>query len=295
LRYTGRVVFGSKLVTEEPRDDDSGLDTRDIRAIRPAVSRDIVLRIPAWNGSWILADAALFFTAFLQWNLGRLRLRGGRVRRRNAISGSATLTHGAEWSRTLVVPTSGRDALVGSRRSLLRQSALVVFVVCASGAFAASAAAGPAPDPAPPGANQSKPVAQPKNPPPPPPAATTQTTQTPTVSTRQRAVQPVAPQGPPPPGSPAPQPQPVQPSSPPPAPVLRRAPVRTQTRKAAKNRSRAGATKREAKRVVSSSARVAKASSSPDSMLLAGGLALVALIVGELIFLSLSVRLLRPS
>jgi hypothetical protein len=291
LRYTGRVVFGSKLETEEYRDGGSGLNTRDIRAIRPAVSRDIVLRIPAWNGSWILADVALFFAAFLQRNLGRMRLRGDRVRRRNAISGSATLTHGAEWSRTLVVPTSGRDALVGSRRSLLRHSALVVFVVCASGAFAASAAGGPAPDPAPPGANQSKPVAQPKNPPPPPPAATTQTTQTPTVSTRQRAVQPVAPQGPPPPASPAPQPQPVQPSS----PVLRRAPVRTQTRKAAKNRSRAGATKREAKRVVSSSARVAKASSSPDSMLLAGGLALVALIVGELIFLSLSVRFLRPS
>jgi hypothetical protein len=108
----------------------------------------------------------------------------------------------------------------------------------------------------------------------------------PTVITRAPAVQPV----PPPPVAPQPVP------APPPAPV-QRARTEPPKRPAASKPQRARATsrkqrvKQKAVRAIRSVAATTK--SSPDGMLLAGGLALFALLLCEAIFLALSVRFLR--
>jgi hypothetical protein len=168
-------------------------------------------------------------------------------------------------------------------RSLLRQAS-VVFVSCCAGAVLAGPvlAAGPAPEPAPPTTQSPKPEpipgATPPPSPPPPPAA--------------RVSPPPAP-----PPAPAPQPVVVSPSpapafTPPPAPSARRE-TRVQKRVAAKPKvSRAKTAKQAVKRALPSLSR--EEVTSPDTMLLVGGLALFVLVLADLVFLTLSTRVLRP-
>jgi hypothetical protein len=107
-----------------------------------------------------------------------------------------------------------------------------------------------------------------------------QSTKTPSVTVRPRAVV-----FPPPPAPTAPQP-PVSP----PAPV-QQARVETPKRPLTPQRPRTTSRKRAAKWA---SQRLGTAvDSSPDGMLLAGGVALFVLLLGETIFLALSVRFLR--
>jgi hypothetical protein len=108
-----------------------------------------------------------------------------------------------------------------------------------------------------------------------------------------QAVQPTAPAAPPPPSPPAPAPQTVVK----PAPlVYRRAPVRVQPRKTEPNQNprRKKVSKPAAERTLPRPrTEVVTESSSRDHMLLIGGLALVVLIIGDTVFLSLSARFLR--
>ena len=202
----------------------------------------------------------------------------------------------APWSATKpVVATVGRSSLVGSGGTLLRR-ACVVLAVGASGLLTANAlAAEPAPDPAP-ARTATTPTPEPvtgRQ-----PAAPPRTTaRTPTVSVRRQAVQPSppAPVSPPPPSppviqpaiAPAPAPAPVSPA---PTRVQRRATVE---RKATRETKVKPATR--AKRTLPALARPKAAdSTTPDGMLLIGGLALVVLVLGDTLFLALSTRLLRP-
>jgi hypothetical protein len=219
-------------------------------------------------------------------------------RRRYQIANSTQNPHLTRERRSTRPSVGARRedrAVVGSKRSFLRQTGVLLAVAWFAGAFVAAAhAQGPAPDPAPPSTSRPKPEPAPGAPQPPPAARTS----TPTVRTQPQAVQPVAPSAPLPP-SPAPAP----PSAPrvvvrqsPTGPVLRRAPLRTKPHKAERKKSTkakkdtSGVHKR---RLPTARAEVATDSSSRDRMLLIGGLALVVLIVGDTVFLSLSARFLR--
>lgn len=182
----------------------------------------------------------------------------------------------------------------GSTRSLLRQASIFVLA-CAAGAVLAGPvlAAGPAPEPAPPKTQSPKPEPVPGATPPPPPSP-------PPPAAR------VSPPPPPPPPPPAPAPQPVVVSPPPPAPVFTppppspapAAPVRREARvqrakpKAQPKVSRA----KTAKHAVRSAlpGLTPEKVTEPDTMLLVGGLALFVLVLADMVFLTLSTRMLRP-
>jgi hypothetical protein len=217
-----------------------------------------------------------------------------------------TLTSGRESTKT-----GGTGSHVGGRsmtrsgRSLLRQASIVAVFGCASLAAAVPALAqGPAPEPAPRTTNAPRPepvpTARPQAParqttPPPPPATS--------VQTQPQSVQPPPPPSPPPP--PVTQPSvPVTPTPaivrnpvttpPPPAQRSRRqqADRRTTKKPATKTTRRVVPSRPSARRTA---ATIASASSSPDTLLLIGGFALVVIVLGDTIFLTLSTRYLRQS
>lgn len=180
-----------------------------------------------------------------------------------------------------------------SGRSFKRQATVLVLLGCAA-VFAGSALAeGPAPEPAPPRTSGPKPE---------PPGSTRrepakQTTTEPTSTTSRaqqqtaRATSPPAPPPPAPTRSFSPQPAPVTPS--PPASV-RPAPQQSQTQKpkAVKKKVRPRPGKKALPRVAPAAA---SHSSSPDTMLLIGGVALVILVLGDTVFLGFSARFLREA
>lgn len=205
---------------------------------------------------------------------------------------AAGLTGHSGWCYDLGGSNRGEGSLLGSGGSLLRRASVLLAVGAAGLLTATALAAGPAPDPAPP-RTATSPTPEPvtgKQPAPPPRT----TTRTPTVSVRPQAVQPA----PAPPVSPPP-PSPIQPAIPPPAPApVSPAPLRVQRRPTVERKvtrkAKAKAVTR-AKRTVPALSRPKVAdSSSPDTMLLIGGLALVVLVLGDTLFLALSGRLLRP-
>jgi hypothetical protein len=219
-----------------------------------------------------------------------LRRLPGRVDLGDEIS-AAGLTVAPDGATTSVISNRGEGSLVGSGGSLLRRAS-VVLALGASGLLTATAlAAGPAPDPAPPRTGTT-PTPEPvtgKQPAPPPRT----TARTPTVSVGPQAAQP----SPPPPVSPPP-PAPIQPVIPPPAPApVSPAPVQVQRRtKVERKATRTTKSKpaARAKQTLPALGRPKGAgSSSPDTMLLIGGLALVVLVLGDTIFLALSARVLR--
>lgn len=185
---------------------------------------------------------------------------------------------------------------VRSGRSLLRRTSVLLLVAWLGAFLAAPALAqGPAPDPAPPQLPSPKPDSRAPKPPPAPPPAT---------------------QPSPPPPAPV---QTVTPSPPPPAvvPTLRTGEARVQTvvvtlpqepakRTSARPQRPAKAKKKRVTRVRSAKAAARRSlpaitppadpsGSSPDSMLLIGGLALVVLVLGDTVFLTLSTRFLRET
>lgn len=188
----------------------------------------------------------------------------------------------------------GEGSLLGSGGSLLRRASVLLAVGAAGLLTATALAAGPAPDPAPPRTGTS-PTPEPVTGKQPAPTPRT-TTRTSTVSVRPQAVQPA----PAPPVSPPPPPPSIQPVIPPPAPApVSPAPMRVQRRAKVEpkvtRKAKAKAATR-AKRTVPALGRPKVAdSSSPDTMLLIGGLALVVLVLGDTLFLALSGRLLRLS
>jgi hypothetical protein len=191
--------------------------------------------------------------------------------------------------------------MTGSGRSLLRQASILFAVFCGCGALASPVlAAGPAPEPAPP--RTKVPVPEPV------PGAAPH----PARSTSDRVSPPPSPPPAPPPAAPAPAPQPVFVSPPPPPPPVRiyvtqpppappaavRRETRAQRRETAKAKphakakaSRPRVTNRVASRPLPSLTR--EEATSPDTMLLAGGLALFVLVLADTVFLALSTRLLR--
>ncbi len=176
----------------------------------------------------------------------------------------------------------------GSRRSLLRQASVLIVLCCAFAVGASQALAqDPAPEPAPPGSSGPKPEAppgakrQPETPatPPPPPAS----------------------QQPPPPPT-TPPPAAVTPpaasvgtrvvSQPPPASVResrvqRREPVKPKP-KTTKPQPKVTKTAAPALPGISR-----EEATSPDTLLMLGGLALFFLVLADLVFLTLSTRVLR--
>jgi hypothetical protein len=181
----------------------------------------------------------------------------------------------------------------GSRRSLLRQASVLIVLCCAFAVGAGQALAqDPAPEPAPPNSSGPKPEAppganrQPETPatratPPPPPAAE----------------QPPPPPTTPPPAAVTPPPAPaVTPVYRPPATQERRD-TRAQGREAAKPKPKTSKPKPEQK--VTQAAAPAlpglsrEEATSPDTMLLAGGLALFVLVLADMVFLTLSTRVMR--
>lgn len=181
--------------------------------------------------------------------------------------------------------------MTGSGRSLLRQAS-VLLAVCS----ACAVVPGPAlaqdrgPEPAPTTTSAPRPE--------PPPSARRQPDQTPaTRSTPPPATQPAPPPAPPP-AVVAPPPAAVVTrvvSQPPPASVRRES--RVQRREPAKPRPKKTNPKPEPK--VTQSAAPAlpgisrEKATSPDTMLLVGGLALFFLVLADMVFLTLSTRVLR--
>jgi hypothetical protein len=187
-------------------------------------------------------------------------------------------------------------------RSLLRQASILLVLGGTAVLAAPALAAGPAPEPAPPRTNMPKPEPVPgtKRREPSTTTTTTRTSSTPEAP-RQAAQPPAAPPSPPsPPPPPAPTqvftPQPLQVAPPPPAPA-RRPPTRVQRPatkpKAKQKQARTGSTK-QTKRVLPRVAPAATSqSSSSDTMLLIGGVALFILVLGDTLFLAFSARYLR--
>lgn len=164
-------------------------------------------------------------------------------------------------------------------RSLLGQM-WALLLVAAVGAALADPAVAQGPDPAPTRVKalrpEPAPTAQPK-------VSAPKSRTPPAVIVRPRVVQP--------PAAVAPPPAPIAPQ--PPASV-QRARAEAQKRPAKPQRPRATSRKRAAKWTLDAGHRLGRAvDSSPDGMLLAGGLALFVLLLGETIFLALSVRFLR--
>jgi hypothetical protein len=202
------------------------------------------------------------------------------------------LTWRARSFRTDGGRTQGDSHMTGSGRSLLRQASVVLVVCCACVVAAGPAfAQDRAPEPAPPNTSTPKPEA--------PPSAQRQ----PTPKTVTRVTPPPAPPAaPPPPPPPAavtpPPPTVVTPvvSQPPPAPV--RSESRIQRPKTPKPRPKSEEKKPEPK--VQQEAVGAplpglsrEKATSPDTMLLAGGLALFVLVLADMVFLTLSTRVMR--
>jgi hypothetical protein len=209
------------------------------------------------------------------------------------ITDATPLTRLAESAR----PTGGREPgrLVRRIGGLGLQAAAAVVLACAVPVFAAPAFGQSGPEPAP--KRRTGPIPEPF----------------PTTKTQPRHVSPPAPPAPPPappaappPASPPPPAAPQAPAevgvvAPPPSPPVfqsprslpRTAPPRKQRTKAAKqNRVRVATPKRAAKQAL---AKVAPKASSPDGMLLAGGLALFVLVLAGTGLLTLSTRVLRIS
>jgi len=187
-----------------------------------------------------------------------------------------------------------------SGRSLLRHASILLALgaVALVGAPTGFAAQGPAPEPAPPRTNLPKPEPSPgavRREPRRAIATTAQTTPPPPAAPAVQAVQPPAPA--PPPAAPTPSPPTFVPSPPPPAPV-RQQPRRAQTAGVVKKKvSRTKKTKRPAGRALPRprpAAATAQAASG-DSTLLIAGLALVVLVLGDTLFMALSVRYLRST
>jgi hypothetical protein len=187
-----------------------------------------------------------------------------------------------------------------SGRSLLRQASIVVVAGCALGAAVPALAEGPVPEPAP---TTSSPAPKPEPVPSaqPPARQTTTTPPPPAVQTEPQAVQP-------PPATPAPQPS--VPVTPPPAivrtpvvtPTLPAPPRRAERRKTKQRTTTDGRTGQNRRSTPTgqqtrgTAATIARASaSSPDTLLLIGGFALVVIVLGDTIFLTLSTRYLRQS
>jgi hypothetical protein len=175
-----------------------------------------------------------------------------------------------------------------SARSLLGQ-AWVLFVLAAISAALAGPAGAQAPDPAPTRVKSPRPDPAPtgrREAPPP------RTTQAPAVTPRTRVVEPPAPVTRPSVARQAPVSQPTSSST------VQRARVETPKKpQAAKPRkAKPPLRKRAVKRAIGAIQPLARATDrSPDGMLLAGGLALFVLLLGEAVFLALSVRFLRSS
>ena len=178
----------------------------------------------------------------------------------------------------------------GSRRSLLRQASVLIVLCCAFAVGASQALAqDPAPEPAPPSSSGPKPEA--------PPGAKRQPEQGATPTTPP----PAPPRAtPPPPAATNPPPAAV---TPPPAPVYR--PATTQVRRETQPQRRASArpntrpkvgTKPKKERKVAVAAAptlLREKATSPDTLLMVGGLALFFLVLADIVFLTLSTRVLR--
>ena len=175
----------------------------------------------------------------------------------------------------------------GSRRSLLRQASVLIVLCCAFAVGASQALAqDPAPEPAPPGSSGPKPEAPPGAERQPETAATRATPPPPPASQ-----QPPPPPATPPPAAVTPPPAPVGTrvvSQPPPAPVRRES--RVQRRENVKPKPERKVTKTAAPALPGISREEA---TSPDTMLLLGGLALFVLVLADMVFLTLSTRVLR--
>jgi outer membrane biosynthesis protein TonB len=175
----------------------------------------------------------------------------------------------------------------GSRRSLLRQASVLIVLCCAFAIGASQALAqDPAPEPAPRNSSGPKPEA--------PPGATRQPEQPVTQTTP-----PPAP--PPPPAATNPPPAAV---TPPPAPVYQ--PATTQIRPETRDQRREPARPKPKPRVRDKPkigpVKTAVAAppgfsrdeaTSPDTLLMVGGLALFFLVLADVVFLTLSTRVLR--
>ena len=204
------------------------------------------------------------------------------------------LTLGAESTKTGGYRDPGGLLVTRSERSSLRQTSIVLLLGCAAlGLSAPAFAQGPAPEPAPPATRTPRPEPVPRTTRPEPPQ---QTNTTPARTTQ--------PSPPPPPASPpssSPSPPPaqaqtpvfVQPqSTPTPSPPVRRPPARVQKPPVAKKTPKRST---QPSRRALPRARAVAESASPDTMLLAGGLALFVLVLGDTVFLTLSARFLRQT
>jgi hypothetical protein len=198
------------------------------------------------------------------------------------------------WFRTGRGRNIGGVQMRGSGRSLLRRASVLMFVCCAFAVGGTQALAqDPAPEPAPRKSTEPKPEA--------PPSARRQPEQPVNRSTPPPAATP------PPPAATNPPPAAV---TPPPAPVVSRGyqrpaasitPPRRETRAQRREPARPKVkpkvkTKPKPKPEVAASA-VASISrdkaTSPDTMLMVGGLALFFLVLADIVFLTLSTRVLR--
>ena len=178
----------------------------------------------------------------------------------------------------------------GSRRSLLRQASVLIVLCCAFAVGASQALAqDPAPEPAPPGTSGPKPEA--------PPGANRQPE---TPATRATPPPPPASQPPPPPPTTPPPAAATPPpavtrivSQPPPAPVRRESRVQKRepvTSKPKPKKHEPKVTKTAASALPGISREEA---TSPDTLLMVGGLALFFLVLADMVFLTLSARVLR--
>src|SRR5829696_7611872 len=187
----------------------------------------------------------------------------------------------------------GGKRMRGSKRSLLRQSSVLIVLSCAFAVGASQALAqDPAPEPAPPNSSGPKPEA--------PPGAKRQPEQ-PATSTTPPPAPPRA--TPPPPAATNPPPAAV---TPPPAPVYQPATTqirrdnRTQSHQSAKPKPKPKPKIRD--KPDNEGVKVAVAAppgfsrdqaTSPDTLLMVGGLALFFLVLADVVFLTLSTRVLR--
>ena len=185
----------------------------------------------------------------------------------------------------------GIKRMRGSKRSLLRQASVLIVLCCAFAVGPSQALAqDPAPEPAPQNSSGPKPEA--------PPGAKRQPE---TPATRTTPPPPPASQPPPPPAT-TPQPAAV---TPPPAPVATRvvsqpppASVRRESRVQRREPVTSKPKPKPAPKVTKTAAPALpglsrEQATSPDTLLLAGGLALFFLVLADMVFLTLSTRLLR--
>src|SRR5215204_6172151 len=185
----------------------------------------------------------------------------------------------------------GGKRMRGSRGSLLRQASVLMVLCCAFAVGASQALAqDPAPEPAPPNSSGPKPEA--------PPSAKRQPEQPATSTTPPAAAPRVTPA---PPAATNPPPAAVTPPS---APVYRSATTQVRRETRAQGRKRARSTpkpkvntkpKNERVKVAAAAAPTLSRdhATSPDTLLMVGGLALFFLVLADVVFLTLSTRVLR--